>query len=110
MSQNVNDNENLNDPNDQNPLEIEGTAAELAAGKELPGEINYEEGSDKATVHVSVTADVEAAPPVQSETIQEPMNEGDVPKEGMDIPHPDVDALFDCTIIGAGPTGLYGSF
>jgi hypothetical protein len=29
MSQNVNDNENLNDPNDQNPLEIEGTAADL---------------------------------------------------------------------------------
>jgi NADPH-dependent 2,4-dienoyl-CoA reductase/sulfur reductase-like enzyme len=57
-----------------------------------------------------VTADTEAAPPVQSETTQEPVNEGDVPKEGMDIPHPDVDALFDCTIIGAGPTGLYGSF
>lgn len=110
MSQNVNDNENLNDPNDQNPLEIEGTAADLAAGKELPGEINYQDGPDKATVHVSVTADTEAAPPVQSETTQEPVNEGDVPKEGMHIPHPDVDALFDCTIIGAGPTGLYGSF
>jgi hypothetical protein len=47
MSQNVNDNENLNDPNDQNPLEIEGTAADLAAGKELPGEINYQDGPTK---------------------------------------------------------------
>ncbi|MBV9469295.1 MAG: NAD(P)/FAD-dependent oxidoreductase, partial [Abitibacteriaceae bacterium] len=42
---------------------------------------------------------------------QEPIHAEDYPKEGMHIPHPgSVDAVFDCTIIGGGPTGLYAAF
>ena len=49
--------------------------------------------------------------PAQSETIVEPIDEDGVPKEGMHIHHAESsDELFDCTIIGGGPTGLYGAF
>src|SRR5438045_2096751 len=59
---------------------------------------------------VRITTDPQAAVPVQPETVQEPVLAGDMPKEGMALPHPAVDALFDCTIIGGGPTGLFASF
>jgi len=66
--------------------------------------------ADIGTAHVTVTDDTEAAPPVQAETHQEPVHEEDMPKEGMHLPHPPVDALFDCTIIGGGTTGLFAAF
>jgi thioredoxin reductase (NADPH) len=56
------------------------------------------------------TNDSAAGTPAQSATHQEPQPAGDVPKDEMKIPHPPVDGLFDCTIIGGGPTGLYAAF
>ncbi len=116
MSENANNaNQNTNDkpfsgPDDANPLDVEASEAELRAGVEAPGEIRYADGPDVASAHVSVTGDPEAAPPAQPDTHQEPVNPGDVPKGDMHIPHPAADDVFDCTIIGGGPTGLYAAF
>lgn len=61
--------------------------------------------------HVQATDAMEAGPPAQPETHQEPIHAEDYPKEGMHIPHPSsTAAIFDCTIIGGGPTGLYAAF
>lgn len=57
-----------------------------------------------------ITDDPGAAPTAQHETIQEPIHPDDVPKTSMHLAKHDVDELFDCTIIGAGPTGLYTAF
>ena len=59
---------------------------------------------------VAVTDDPAMASPTQPETRQGPVYEDDMPKEGMQIPSVPVDALFDCTIIGGGPTGLFAAF
>lgn len=59
---------------------------------------------------VRVTADPAAAAPVEAETHQEPVHAGDMPKEGMHLPQPPAEGLFDCTIIGGGPTGLFAAF
>lgn len=68
--------------------------------------MNEELGGD-----VEVTTDPNAVVPTHSETHQEPIHPEDVPKEDMHIPHPpDVDALYDVTIIGGGTTGLFAAF
>ncbi|HVF09338.1 MAG TPA: NAD(P)/FAD-dependent oxidoreductase [Abditibacteriaceae bacterium] len=56
------------------------------------------------------TDDPGAGAPAHAETHQEPVHSEDMPKAGMDIPHPPVDALFDVTIIGGGTTGLFAAF
>jgi len=58
----------------------------------------------------TATDDPAAGATVQPEMHQEPQHEEDVPKDEMHIPHPSADELFDCTIIGGGPTGLYAAF
>jgi len=60
--------------------------------------------------NVSITSDPHAGPPVQSETIIEPINPDDVPKDAMHVESHGAGEVFDCTIIGAGPTGLYAAF
>ncbi len=70
--------------------------------------------SDEAEIgaaHIHVTSDPHEGEPAQSETIVEPVDEDGVPKETMHLHHAEsADELFDCTIIGGGPTGLYGAF
>src|SRR5206468_8676624 len=48
--------------------------------------------------------------PLHGETLHVPVNPDDVPKAGMHVPHPGDDEVFDVTIIGGGPTGLYAAF
>jgi thioredoxin reductase (NADPH) len=83
----------------ENPEEIENAAA-----KEERVEIGYAE--------VQLTDDPEAGDPAQAETTVEPIDcEDGVPKEGMHLHHAEsVDELFDCTVIGGGPVGLYAAF
>jgi thioredoxin reductase (NADPH) len=102
-------NQPISPADDQNPLNVEGSLSEAAHG-EVPAEIVYDSEGDHASAHVSVTADTEAAPPAQPSTTDYDLNPADVPKEGMHVPQPTADQLFDCTVIGAGPTGLYGAF
>jgi len=71
-----------------------------------PGEREANVGSAR----VSLTEDPRAAPPAQRAVLAEPVREEVMPKEGMRIPRLPVEALFDCTIIGAGPTGLFAAF
>ncbi len=60
---------------------------------------------------VQLTDDPHEGETAQSETIVEPVDEDGVPKEGMHLHRAQsADELFDCTIIGGGPTGLYGAF
>ena len=59
---------------------------------------------------VAVTDDPSAAPTAQHTTLQEPVHETAMPKEGVQIPNLPVEGLFDVTIIGAGPTGLFAAF
>ncbi len=59
---------------------------------------------------VQLADDATSGEPVQSETIIEPLDPHFVPKLEEDQPAHDADELFDCTIIGGGPTGLYGAF
>lgn len=105
--------DNVQDEN-QNPLHFDESSADAdpsTPGIEHEGEISYGESTAvAASAQVLVTDDIDAAPPVQHETIEEPVSQDDVPKSEMHIPHPHADELFDCTIIGAGPTGLYGAF
>src|SRR5687767_1578566 len=63
-----------------------------------------------AGTDVQVTTDPNAVVPTHSETHQEPVHPEDMPKTGMDIPHPGLDAVFDVTIIGGGTTGLFAAF
>jgi thioredoxin reductase (NADPH) len=88
-----------NDPDiSTHPEAIEGAAAQDA---------QVEIGDAR----VQLTDDPEEGETAQSETIVEPVEEGGVPKAGMHLHHAkSVDELFDCTIIGGGPTGLYGAF
>lgn len=108
MSDNVQDNDN------QNPLHFDPSSPDADPSTpqvEHEGEIVYGQSSaDTATAHVLVTDDISADIPTHSETIEEEINPEDVPKDEMHIPHPHADELFDCTIIGGGPTGLYGAF
>lgn len=61
--------------------------------------------------HIHLTDDPHEGAPAQSETIVEPVEEDGVPKSGMHLHHAQsAEELFDCTIIGGGPTGLYGAF
>ena len=49
--------------------------------------------------------------PAQSQAYDLPVDPQFVPKEGMNLEDDQqMDELFDCTIIGGGPTGLYGAF
>jgi len=59
---------------------------------------------------VLVTTDPNAVIPEHSETHVEPVHPEDVPKTGMNIPQPQVDTIFDVTIIGGGTTGLFAAF
>jgi thioredoxin reductase len=59
---------------------------------------------------VALTDDPHAAPPAQPALLQEVVQEEIMPRAGMHIPKLPPDALFDCTIIGAGPTGLFAAF
>jgi thioredoxin reductase (NADPH) len=59
---------------------------------------------------VAVTDDRGAAPPAQPARLQEPVREEPMPKTGMQIPSPGHHEMFDCTIIGGGPTGLFAAF
>jgi len=55
------------------------------------------------------TDDPAVGKPAQAETREEPPHE-DALADDLNVPHPAVDELFDCTIIGGGPTGLYAAF
>jgi thioredoxin reductase (NADPH) len=59
---------------------------------------------------VQITDDASVGEPAQSEVIIEPLDPHYVPKDEGDAPAHDEHELFDCTIIGGGPTGLYGAF
>jgi len=97
---------NEEQPQEQNPLHIEGTPT----NSEVPGEIVYSNNAEKAVADFGVIDDTDAPLSTPGETIEEPINPDDVPKGEMHIPHPHSGEVFDCTIIGAGPTGLYGAF
>jgi thioredoxin reductase len=95
-AQNPNPNEETVDISKQ-PEAIEGLAAQ-------------EERVEVWDAEVQLTDDATSGEPVQSETIIEPLDPHYVPKDETDQPAHDVDELFDCTIIGGGPVGLYGAF
>ncbi|MFN8556531.1 MAG: FAD-dependent oxidoreductase [Dehalococcoidia bacterium] len=59
---------------------------------------------------VAVTEHPDHAPPAQSAVHLAPVREEVMPKEGMRIEPQPPDGIFDVTIIGAGPTGLYAAF
>ncbi len=59
---------------------------------------------------VAIVDDRHEAPPGPRTVRQQPVREDVMPKEGMQLPGVPVDSLFDCTIIGAGPTGLFAAF
>lgn len=86
---------------------VEQGDSETAAQAGVPRDAGLNTGNEDVTV----TTDAAAAPPGHAMTTQEPIHGEDMPKEGMHIPHPSsVDAVFDCTIIGGGPTGLFAAF
>ncbi|MGH2600783.1 MAG: NAD(P)/FAD-dependent oxidoreductase, partial [Dehalococcoidia bacterium] len=66
--------------------------------------------SSVGSARVSLTDDPRAAPTAQYIVVQEPVHEEDMPKAGMQIPGPPMDGLFDVTIVGGGPTGLFAAF
>lgn len=77
-------------------------AIESAAAKDA--EVAY------SGAHFQMTDDPNAGAPVESSTVVEPIT-SELATQG--IVHPqqaEVDALFDCTVIGGGPTGLYAAF
>jgi thioredoxin reductase (NADPH) len=77
---------------------------------ERENETREEQLHDLTEKNVGITDDSQAADPPMAETVHPPINPEDVPKEGMHIPTPEDDEVFDCTIIGGGPTGLYAAF
>jgi alkyl hydroperoxide reductase subunit AhpF len=94
-------------PQEQNPLHLEGAPQ----NGEVPAEIVYDNEQEHSSVHVSVTSDPEGAPTAQTKTTDLPLDtQHGIPKEDYVQPHEDAQHVFDCTIIGAGPTGLYGAF
>lgn len=61
--------------------------------------------------HIQITDDPREGETAQSEAYDLPVNPAHMPKEGMHLEdEQQLDELFDCTIIGGGPTGLYGAF
>lgn len=70
----------------------------------------YEQEVMVGRARVAVTEHPSAPPPAHPEQRQEPVHDGNVPKAGMSLPALAPDELFDCTIIGGGPTGLYAAF
>lgn len=60
--------------------------------------------------HVQVTDDPQAGETAQPATVHVPISDEDVPKDEMNIPQPLSNDIFDCTIIGGGPTGLFAAF
>jgi thioredoxin reductase len=71
---------------------------------EEPQELNIGEA------HVQLTDDPHAGATAQPATVHAPVSDEDVPKNAMHIPQPLSNDIFDCTIIGGGPTGLFASF
>jgi hypothetical protein len=62
------------------------------------------------SARVHVTDERRAPPPAQHETVHAPVHEEAMPKEGMQLASLPVDALYDVTVIGGGPTGLFAAF
>lgn len=94
--------ENTNQNNEpdiaENPAAVESAAAHNA---------EVEIGD----AHVQVTADPKAGEPAQRDTTVEPVNSEGMPKGALHLHHAEsADELFDCTIIGGGPTGLFAAF
>jgi thioredoxin reductase (NADPH) len=92
--------DNHNEPNiSENPAAIESAAA-------------ADERVEIGEAEVQLTDNPQEGEPAQSATIVEPIdNEDGVPKASMHLHHAEsADELFDCTIIGGGPTGLYAAF
>lgn len=59
---------------------------------------------------VQLTDDPNSISPLHSEVIEEPVTDDGVPKDDFPVPYPHENELFDCTIIGGGPTGLFAAF
>lgn len=70
----------------------------------------YEQEVMVGRARLAVTDHPAAPPPAHPEQRQEPVRDIHMPKEGMSLPALSPDELFDCTIIGGGPTGLYAAF
>lgn len=71
----------------------------------------YEHEVMVGRARVAVTEHPSAPPPAHPEQRQEPVRDSGLPKEGMHLPPAlAADELFDCTIIGGGPTGLFAAF
>ena len=61
--------------------------------------------------HVQLTDDPKEGETAQSASYDLPVDPTHMPKEGSHLAdEQQIDELFDCTIIGGGPTGLYGAF
>ncbi|HEX8551323.1 MAG TPA: NAD(P)/FAD-dependent oxidoreductase [Abditibacteriaceae bacterium] len=78
--------------------------------KAMQNETREEQLHDLTEQGVGITDDPKAADPLHADTTNYDINPDDVPKSQMHIIDPEVDELFDCTIIGGGPTGLYAAF
>jgi thioredoxin reductase (NADPH) len=79
---------------------------EQVRGDTLPREREVTVG----VARVAVVEDRRGPPPAQHAVLREPVREEAMPKAGMHLAELPVDALFDCTIIGGGPTGLFAAF
>jgi thioredoxin reductase (NADPH) len=75
-------------------------------GEEYPREWEEHVGSAR----VAMTDDPAAAPTAQHAVIQQPALAEAMPKQGMHLASLPVDALYDVTVIGGGPTGLFAAF
>ncbi|HEX8833728.1 MAG TPA: NAD(P)/FAD-dependent oxidoreductase, partial [Abditibacteriaceae bacterium] len=73
-------------------------------------ETREEQLQNLTDAHVGITDDTQAADPPHAEIRHEPVNPDDVPKTELHPPTPETDEMFDVTIIGGGPTGLYAAF
>ncbi len=60
--------------------------------------------------HIEITDDPNIGETAQPTTVHPPISDEDVPKGEMHIPQPLSHDIFDCTIIGGGPTGLFAAF
>lgn len=89
-------------PSDQPDISKQPEAIEAAAAQDAT--VNVWDAE------VQMTDDATSGEPVQSEVIIEPLDPHFVPKDSDDQPAHDENEMFDCTIIGGGPTGLYGAF
>jgi thioredoxin reductase (NADPH) len=97
------ENMNPNNPHDETDISKHPEAIEDAAAHDAQVEISG--------AHIQLTDDPHEGEPAQSDAYDLPINPEHVPKEGMDIEDDQqLGELFDCTIIGGGPTGLYGAF